>query len=187
MPVPKRCLPASPSNIMLWKVGLIVLLKNPRLQSTGCSMWWLDREDWGGTLARGKVIPGKGNIFMLIHPRGHPAFMSAIGNVLRYGVTEATLFQQALRSCRKATRCFSFGAGTQALAALWMQCWWERSWQKSLKEMDALGPEGCDFEVDTESFRVRIRGQTLQVSRKAAKNMLAKWLICQCTRYSEPW
>lgn len=55
-------------------------------------------------MARGKVIPGKGNIFMLIHPRGHPAFMSAIGNVLRYGVTEATLFQQALRSCRKATR-----------------------------------------------------------------------------------
>lgn len=47
-------------------------------------------------LARGKVIPGKGNIFVLIHPRGHPAFMSEIGNVLRYGVTETTLFFASL-------------------------------------------------------------------------------------------
>lgn len=44
-----------------------------------------------GTSARSMVIPGNGNILMLIHPRGHSALVSEIGNVLRHDVTEAAL------------------------------------------------------------------------------------------------
>lgn len=40
---------------------------------------------------------------------------------------------------------------------------------------ESLGPEGCDFEVDTRAFGVgRGGGQISQVSRKAAKAMLVK-------------
>lgn len=51
-------------------------------------------EDGGndlGTSATGMVIPGNGNILVLIHPRGHSALVSEIGNVLRHDVTEAAL------------------------------------------------------------------------------------------------
>ena len=42
---------------------------------------------------------------------------------------------------------------------------------------ESLGPEGCDFEVDTRAFGVgRGGGQISQVSRKAAKAVLVKWL-----------
>lgn len=48
-------------------------------------------------------------------------------------------------------------------------------------EGESLGPEGCDFEVDTRAFGgwrggEGGGGQISQVSRKAAKSMLAKWL-----------
>lgn len=56
-------------------------------------------EDGGGTLAGGMVIPGKGNMFIAnsFQRRFCFHFMSAIRNVLRRGVTEATLSLQVRR------------------------------------------------------------------------------------------
>lgn len=70
-----------------------------------------------GTLARGMVIPGNGNILMLIHPRGHSALVSEIGNVLRHDVTEAALSLHPEDSCQEGGLPRSSSAGTQAPAA----------------------------------------------------------------------
>lgn len=88
-----------------------------------------------GTLARGTVIPGNGNILTLIHPRGHSALVSEIGNVLRLDVTQAALSLCVQRppARREASRLFlSRYTGSCCTVT---QGWWEGCWQRGPEEI----------------------------------------------------
>ena len=147
-----------------------------RAQDLACGDWtW---EDGGGTLTRSMVIPGNDNISMSIHPRGHLLFC-LVGNVLRHDVMEATPSFRVQRPPATGEASCPIPMVQVTRLLLHSKC---RAGESGIGRKpwgDSLGLEGYDFEVDTKSFSVRGGGKTSQVSRKASKDALAKWLICQ--------
>lgn len=123
-------------------------------------------EDGGGTLARGTVIPGNGNIFLSIHPRGH-LLSCLIGNVLRHHVREATASFRVQRppAMGEASCPLSLMQVTRLL--LHRKCNAGENGIGRKPWGDSLGLEGYDFEVDTESFSVRKGGKDFTSQQKS--------------------